>query len=42
MPALLTITNIVTSVICGALVHTLRKDLQRMCPVKLMYYSKTK
>lgn len=42
MPALLTITGIVTRVICGALVYTLRRDLQRMCSVKLMYYSKMK
>lgn len=42
MPALLTTTDIVTGVICGAPVHTLGWDLQKMCPVKLMYYSKMK
>lgn len=42
MPDLLTITDIVTGVICGASVRALRRDLQKMCPVKLMYYSKMK
>lgn len=35
MPALLTISHIITRVTCGAPKHTLRRDLQKMCPAKL-------
>jgi len=42
MPALLTITDIITSVICGAPVHTLRRDLQKVSPIKLICYCKMK